>query len=101
MPRVLAPSCPPHPVSRVESPPLTFLLDWLLPATKTSHFPPCLSFHQVEAYAGGNLAWYRGGFKDPEHFHEGSAFSNYNLWVLRDQLVPATYKPSDIKVWQQ
>lgn len=55
---------------------------------------------QVEKYAGGNLAWFRGGYQDPEHFH-GAAFSNYNLWVARDQLFGQTYKPSEMRAWKQ
>lgn len=55
---------------------------------------------KVEAYAGGHLTWYRGGYKDPEHF-EGAVFSNYNLWVFRDELVPDSYKPTDVKVLKE
>lgn len=55
---------------------------------------------KVEALAGGTLSWYRGGYADPEHFH-GAAFSNYNLWVARDELYGQTYKPSDVKAWKQ
>ena len=55
---------------------------------------------KVEAAAGGNLGWLRGGYADPEHFH-GAHFSNYNLWALRDELTAESYKPADFKVWKK
>lgn len=43
----------------------------------------------------GALPWLDGGYKDWEHFH-GDAFGDYQLWVMRDELIPQYYKPSDI-----
>lgn len=43
----------------------------------------------------GQLGWLDGGYKDWEHFH-GGAFGDYQLWVMRDELIPQYYKPSDI-----
>jgi protein phosphatase 1 regulatory subunit 42 len=43
----------------------------------------------------GQLPWLDGGYKDWEHFH-GAPFGDYQLWVMRDELIPQYYKPSDI-----
>jgi hypothetical protein len=42
----------------------------------------------------------REGHKDPGHFH-GPGWGEYNLYVMRDELVPQYYKPSDIRVLRQ
>jgi hypothetical protein len=39
----------------------------------------------------GALPWLDGGYKDWEHFH-GDAFGDYQLWVMRDELIPQYYK---------
>lgn len=43
----------------------------------------------------GALPWLDGGYKDWEHFH-GGAFGDYQLWTMRDELIPQYYRPSDI-----
>jgi len=55
---------------------------------------------KVEGFVGAPLAWYRGGYADPAHFH-GAPFTNYNLWALRDELTAETYKPSDFRAWKK
>jgi hypothetical protein len=49
--------------------------------------PPQLRSHTTD----GSLPWLDGGFKDAEHFH-GDAFGDYQLWVMRDELIPQYYK---------
>lgn len=39
----------------------------------------------------GQLGWLDGGYKDEEHFH-GAPFGDYQLWVMRDELIPQYYK---------
>lgn len=39
----------------------------------------------------GSLPWLDGGYKDWEHFH-GAPFGDYQLWVMRDELIPQYYK---------
>lgn len=50
---------------------------------------------KVEALAGA-LPYYRGGHKDPDHF-AGPGWGQYNLYCMRDELVPQYYKPTDIR----
>lgn len=44
---------------------------------------------------GTSMAWLDGGYKDWEHFH-GGAFGDYQMWTMRDELIPQYYKPSDV-----
>jgi hypothetical protein len=48
---------------------------------------------KLAAGGGAGSAWLEGGYKDPEHFH-GRAFGEYNMYVLRDELMPKYYSPA-------
>lgn len=49
--------------------------------------PPQLRGHSPD----GSLPWLDGGYKDWEHF-QGGAFGDYQLWTMRDELIPQYYK---------